>query len=380
MWPLCELHFLPENAGRCRRLKCYVDSSDDAIISKTLNGVITTWNAAAKRIFGYEPHEVIGRNISVLLPPERFDEEIAILSKLRAGERVGHLETIRVSKSGQRLNMLITSSPIRDASGQVIGACKIARDITEQRRAEAAIRSQQSAMEHLARFNIMGELSIGLAHEINQPMASILTYAGVTLNAARSANPSLKNIALALENIVNETSRAGVIIRQLRDFIRKRDPSCEMVDVNALIRDAAQMLGHDFTLSGIAVTLKLAIGLPGVLADPVQFVQVLINLMQNARDAMMDPGAGGRELTINSSTDGHEITIDVIDRGCGVTTDQMNCLFDRFFSTKAAGLGMGLAISKTIIDSLGGRLTAAENEQFGMTFTITFPAPNQMMQ
>ena len=303
-----------------------------------------------------------------------MDEEAGILAKLRRGERVDHFETVRLAKNGDLLDVSVTSSRLRNSLGQIIGASKIVRDITGQKRAETDMRRQQLAMDHLARLNTMGEMAEGLAHELNQPLACILTYAGVSLDGVRSETISASGIASALEGVVSESRRAGEIIRRLRDFIRKRNPVCEPVDANLLVHNAAQLLEHDLRLSEITLRLKLGVDLPPVLADPIQVVQVLVNLLCNARDAMMDPGAGGKELTVVSSVSGELMKVDVIDRGCGVAPEQMDRLFDRFFSTKAAGLGMGLAISRTIVNTLGGQLHGTNNTQGGgMTFSMTLP-------
>jgi PAS domain S-box-containing protein len=355
-------------------LAAIVESSDDAIISKTLDGIITTWNAAAERIFGYSADEAIGQPILMLLPVERLHEEAEILSKLSLGERIEHLETVRLAKDGRQVQVSISSSPVRDASGRIAGASKIVRDISEKNQAEAAMLWQQSAMEHMARLNTMGEMAAGLAHELNQPLASILTYTGVSLDAIRTKSMSVDRIAQALQEVANETHRAGEIIRRLRDFIRKRDPKLESVDLNALVEDSVHLLEHEFRNAEIALHMKLAMDLPRIEADPVQFVQVLVNLLRNARDAMTDSGAVGDELTVSTRLDEDELVIDVVDRGCGVSEERLHRLFDRFYSTKAAGLGMGLAISRTIIDSLGGRLSGARNARGGgMTFSIRLP-------
>jgi C4-dicarboxylate-specific signal transduction histidine kinase len=228
-------------------------------------------------------------------------------------------------------------------------------------------------MEHLARLNTMGEMAAGLAHELNQPLASILTYAGSSLNSIMSDNASFERIAPALQEVVNETRRASEIIRRLRSFIRKRDPHQEPTNVNMLILDAWHMMKHDLTHAEITPHLKLGHELPMALVDSVQIVQVLVNLIRNARDAMLEPGAKGRDLTITSSNFEDGIQVDVTDQGCGVTADQLKRLFDPFYSTKTHGLGMGLAISRSIIQSLGGRLSAKVNPKGGMTFSIMLP-------
>ncbi len=362
-------------------LAAIVDSSDDAIISKTLDSIITTWNAAAERIFGYSSEEAVGRSIMMLLPDDRADEETVILAKLRNGESVSHFETVRVTKFGRKLDVSVTISPVKDASGQIIGASKIVRDITEQKRAAAAMLMQQSAMEHMARLNTMGEMTAVLAHELNQPLASILNYAGVSLDVVRSGEACPERIAPALQEVINETLRAGEIIRRLRAFISKREPACEAVDVNALLRDSLHLLEHDLRLASITVCLLLSDVAPVVWADPVQLAQVLVNLIRNARDAMQDPTAAGRELAITSSASTAEVRIDVVDQGCGLPSGQLPQLFNHFFTTKPAGLGMGLAISRRIIESFGGRLTGVLNPHAsGMTFRITLPVRERREQ
>jgi len=342
-------------------LAAIVESSDDAIISKTLDGIIVTWNPAAFHIFGYSAEETIGRSIAMLLPPDRLNEEATILAKLRLGERVEHLETVRLTKDGREINVSITCSPIKDRGGQIIGASKIARDITQKKIVEAAMQQQQVEVKHLARQNTMGEMAAGLAHELNQPLACILNYASAALDILRNGQASTEKVAPALKEVVNETKRAGEIIRRLRDFIRKREPSIELVDLNQTIEDAVHLLEHDLRLAGISVELNLGQNLPKVNADPVQFVQVMVNLVRNARDAMLDANAPGSTLTISSAFDGKEVRVDVIDRGCGVSKENLHHLFDRFYTTKANGLGMGLAISKSIVESLGGHLSAVAN-------------------
>jgi len=359
-------------------LAAIVESSNDAIISKTLNGIIVTWNKAAERMFGYAPEEAIGESILLLLPTDRAHEESTILNKLRRGERIEHFETVRITKSRQLIDVSLTCSPIKDGSGRIVGASKTVRDITDKRQAEAALLQQQKAMEHLARLKIAGEMAAGLTHELNQPLASILNYAGRSLNLARSEKSCPKESVSALEEVVSETRRASEIIRRTRDFIRKRDSRREPVDLNRLVQESLHLMEHDLKLAKVDVSLKLGRSLPLVLADPVQFVQVMVNLLRNALDAMLDPAAEARELQVISSTSGQDVRVELIDRGCGVGSDQMDRLFDHFFTTKPSGLGLGLAISKRIIGSFGGRMVGTQNwSGAGMTFSITLPAQNQ---
>lgn len=359
-------------------LAAIVESSNDAIISKTLNGIIVTWNKAAERMFGYAPEEAIGESILLLLPTDRAHEESTILNKLRRGERIEHFETVRITKSRQLIDVSLTCSPIKDGSGRIVGASKTVRDITDKRQAEAALLQQQKAMEHLARLNTAGEMAAGLTHELNQPLASILNYAGRSLNLARSEKSCPETVVMGLEEVVSETRRASEIIRRMKDFVRKRSPKCEPVDLNSLVQESLHLMEYDLNLAKVDIRLELARNLPSGLADPVQFVQVMVNLLRNALDAMLDPAARARELQIISSTSGQDVRVDVIDRGCGVGSDQLGRLFDHFFTTKPNGLGLGLAISKRTIESLGGRLVGTKNwSDKGMTFSITLPAQYQ---
>ena len=167
-------------------LAAIVESSDDAIIGKTLDGIITSWNQGAQRIFGYRAQEMIGEPISRIIPPDHEDEETRILDRLRNGERVDHFETVRISKSGELIDVSLTISPIRDRSGHIIGASKIARDISGRKNAEQKDRQRDAELAHLARVATMGNIAAGLAHELGQPLGAIMNYAGVCMNLARA--------------------------------------------------------------------------------------------------------------------------------------------------------------------------------------------------
>jgi PAS domain S-box-containing protein len=355
-------------------LAAIVESSDDAIIGKTLDGVITTWNAAAERIFEYSADEAIGQSIRILLPPDRYGEESDILDKLRRGERVDHVETVRRTKGGRILHVSLTSSPLRNAAGKIVGASKILRDITGRKETEETLRRQQQVMEHLSRLNTANEMAVSLAHELNQPLEVILNYAGGSLDMVTGKTPPIDKIASALTEVVKEINRIGEIIRRQRRFIRNGDPKRELVNVNALVSDAVCMIESDFKHAGITVQLDLAKRLPTVLVDSVQLMQVFVNLLRNARDAMVDPAAAAREMRIISSLANERLQIDFVDRGCGVAPDRLHQLFDPFVTTKPAGLGMGLAISKTIVQSFQGSLSATINPiGGGMTFGVSLP-------
>ena len=184
-----------------RLLAAIVESSHDAIVSKSLNGVITSWNKGAERLFGYAAEEAVGQNITLIIPPERRDEERTILEQLTRGERVDHFETVRMRKDGSLLDVSLTISPMKDVSGRVVGASKLARDITEQKRAEEALRQAQTDLAHASRLTTMGEFTASLAHEVKQPIAAIVTDANTCVRwIARDRTRSDRGARGCVEN------------------------------------------------------------------------------------------------------------------------------------------------------------------------------------
>jgi PAS domain S-box-containing protein len=355
-------------------LAAIVESSDDAIIGKTLDGIITSWNNGARRIFGYTADEAIGQHISILIPPGRENEEPQIQERLRLGERVDHFDTVRVTKSGECVDVSLTISPIRDAGGQIVGASKISRDISERKRAEEQARRRDAELAHLWRVGAMGNIAAGLAHELNQPLAAIMNYAGVCVNLAKTAPLPQEKLLLALNGVIGETQRAGAIISRLRSFVAKQAPRSAAVDLNELVRRSIALLDFELRHAELAVQLQLATDLQPALADGVQIQQVLVNLLSNALQAMDHLPASERNLMVQTRrVDDKFAEIAVIDSGKGLAPEQLPHLFEPFFTTKPQGLGMGLNISRSIIERHGGRLCAGVNPTDGMRFSLTLP-------
>jgi PAS domain S-box-containing protein len=356
-----------------RLLAAIVESSHDAIVSKSLNGVITSWNKGAERLFGYAAEEAVGQNITLIIPPERRDEERTIVEQLTRGERVDNFETVRMRKDGSLLDVSLTISPMKDASGRVVGASKLARDITERKRAEEALRQAQTDLAHASRLTTMGEFTASLAHEVKQPIAAVVTDANTCVRWITRDEPDLKEAREAAWRIVKDAKRASEIINRVRLLFKKGTPQRELVDVNEVAREMIVLLGDEASRHSISVRTELAEDLPHVIGDRVQLQQVLMNLIVNGVDAMHDVD-GPRELIIRSQpAENNELLLSVSDTGVGLPRHEADQIFNAFFTTKTHGTGMGLRISRSIVESHGGRLWAADNSPRGASFCFTLP-------
>ncbi len=480
------------------RLAAIVASSDDAIIAKTLDGIVTDWNRGAEEIFGYRAAEMIGQPITRLLPPGKETEEDEILARLRLGQRIEHFETRRQRKDGAIIDVSVTISPLHDEAGRLIGASKMARDITAARRAQEELREReahlqsvldtvpdamiiidpqgliqsfsatavrlfgydpgevtgrniamlmpspyreqhdsylarylatgerriigtgrlvvgqrkngttfpmelavgemrsgnrrfftgfvrdlterqetqkrlqdlQSELIFMGRFTALGEMASTLAHELNQPLTAATSY----LNGARrlidGGAPNQAMIREAVENAAAQTLRAGQIIKRLREFVARGESERQIEDLAKLIEEAAALAMVGARETGVRISFAFDPNAAQVLADKVQIQQVLLNLIRNGIEAMQDTPL--RELSINSVRlrDGMaEIT--VTDTGTGIAPEIADQLFQSFVTTKKTGMGVGLSISRTIVESHGGRLWAEARPGGGTIFRLT---------
>jgi two-component system sensor kinase FixL len=471
------------------RLAAIVTSSDDAIIGKTLDGTVTDWNSGAEAIFGYTAAEAVGKPLSMLLLAGQEDEMLHILERIREGERVEHYETRRRRKDGEVIDVSLTISPIWDSNGQLLGASKVARDITLTKRAlvdlqerEAHLRSVlatipdamividetgimrsfsaaaerlfgytaedaigqnvsmlmpspyreqhdtylaryfatgqkrvigrgrtvtglrrdgstfpmelavgemvsgdrhaftgfvrdlterqatqrrlqdlQSELIHMSRFTAMGEMASTLAHELNQPLTAVASY----LNGCRrlldgSDSPQQPMLRVAIDRAADQALRAGQIIRRMRQFVARGEGERQVEDLNRLIEEASALALVGVREAGIKVSFAFDPRVSFVLADRIQVQQVILNLMRNAIEAMQETTR--RELTISTAEqpDGM-VEICVSDTGPGVAPEIASQLFQPFVTTKPHGMGVGLSISRTIVETHGGRLWAAPN-------------------
>ena len=481
------------------RLAAIVESSGDAIVGKTLDGIVTDWNRGAEVIFGYRADEIIGRPIAMIVPPERQAESADILARIRNGERIDHFETQRCRKDGTIIDISVTVSPVYDSKGRLRGASKVARDISESKRAltalaerEARLRSiletvpdamvvidraaimqsfsatavrlfgytpeevigrnvsllmpepyrgqhdgylrryaetgerrvigtgrvvvgqrkdgttfpmelsvgetssgdnrffigfirdlserqesQQRLQElqaeliHMSRFTALGEMASTLAHELNQPLTAVASYlkgAGRLLDAGESAGIAMARDAI--ERAAQQALRAGQIIRRLREFVSRGEGDRQAENLAKLIEEACALALVGARQSGVQVTVVFDSTSTHVLADKIQVQQVLLNLVRNAIEAMQE--VDRRELTLSTHRlDADTVRIDVADSGPGIAPEIVDQLFQPFITTKQAGMGVGLSISRTIVEAHGGRIWIDPNPGGGVIFHVT---------
>lgn len=360
-------------------LAAIVESANDAIVSKTLEGRITTWNKAAEKMFGYNAEEMIGTPIIRLFPEDIASEEQEILQKIRTGLAIEHYETVRIRKDGTPVDVSVTISPIRNSTGTVIGASKTIRDISERKITEARLQSLASELSHVARVSEMGQVSAAIAHELNQPLTAVLNYTNVAKRLIAATDEGAKPKAYeAVSKAGEQAVRAGQIIRRLRDFVEKRESARSLENVNEITEDALALGLIGTKSADIKTTLVLSEQVAPILVDRVQIQQVLVNLLRNAVEAMAQ--STRRELTITTATTGEDVVlVSVADTGIGISEELANRLFRPFVTTKPGGMGIGLAISRSIIEAHGGRLSLAPNPGGGTVFQFTLPAAQRMM-
>jgi C4-dicarboxylate-specific signal transduction histidine kinase len=264
--------------------------------------------------------------------------------------------------------------PVLNASGDAVQFVGSSMDISASKRAEEALRQAQTDLAHVSRVTTMGELTASLAHEVNQPIAAVVTNANTCLRWLAAKPPNVEEARAAAMRIVNDGKRGAEIINRIRLPFKKGAPQRELVDVNEVIRDIIVLLRSEATRHSISVRTELAADLPEVVGDRVQLQQVMMNLIMNSIDAMRDVD-GTRELIIKSQrAENEQLLVSVSDTGVGLPPQKADQIFNAFFTTKTHGTGMGLRISRSIVETHGGLLWAADNSPRGASFYLTLPA------
>src|SRR5262245_25185560 len=355
-------------------LTAIFESADDAIITKDLNGVVTSWNPGAERLFGYEAAEMIGKPISILIPSDQSDEEPKILRRIRSGQPVDHYEAKRQTKDGRILDISLTVSPIRDSKGNIVGASKIARDITERKRVEIREREAKQRAEALSRSK--DEFIATVSHELRTPMTAILGWVRMLASGQLKVDAQKK----ALEVIERNARSQAQLIEDLLDMSRiisgKLKLTMTDVDLSAVI--AAVIESHRPTAEVKSIRVRMAIdpAAKPVVADQERLRQVLWNLLSNA--LKFTPSGGQVQVSLDRLESFARIS--VVDNGIGIKPEFLPHVFDRFSQADSSitrfhgGLGMGLSIVKSIVELHGGEVSVSSaGEGKGATFTVMLP-------
>ncbi|MBZ5665818.1 MAG: PAS domain S-box protein [Acidobacteriia bacterium] len=365
-----------EQLGEYRsRLALIIDSSEDAIISKDLDGTIISWNKGAENIYGYTPEEVIGKHISLLAPGDRPEEIPEILRKIARGESVEQHESLRVTKDGRQLNVSVSVSPLRDAKDVVVGASVIARDITAQKRAEGQLHQSQ-------KMEAIGRLAGGVAHDFN----NILGIINACNEFLRDRVDAVGEPSLYVENIRKAIERGSALTRQLLTFSRSSAIQPRVLDLNERLKDVGKLLRP---LMGDDVEILIVSKSPAAVveADPGQLDQIVVNLAVNARDAMP---RGGKFILETAATKfdedfaeqhqsmpaGKYVLLAVSDTGSGMDETTMSRIFEPFFTTKETGKGTGLGLATVygIVKQSAGHILVYSEPGHGTTFKIYLPS------
>ena len=354
------------------RMAAIVDSSDDAIISKTLDGVITSWNRGAEDIFGYTANEAVGQNISLIIPADRIGEERDVLTRLRRGEKIEHFETERRAKDGRRLSISLTVSPVRNADGQIVGASKVARDITDRKQAEEVLRlSKQQAEEAV---NARDEFLSIAAHELRNPLNALQLQLVGLQRAAQDRQDFLPK-AWVCERIGQATDDVRRLVRLMHNLLDvsritagRIDLEPEDLDFRPIVhsvvgRFVAQVKDGAITVDASPVSGRW---------DRQRLDQIVTNLLSNAVKY-----GQGRPIDISLAHDAEHVHLSITDRGIGIDAEQQERLFKRFERGVShrhyRGFGLGLWITREIVEAMGGRISVESSPGSGSTFAVVLP-------
>jgi two-component system sensor histidine kinase DctS len=351
------------------------DSLFTGLRARDLDGRIIYVNPAFCRMTGFDAAELVNR-----LPPmpywapEEHEATQAAHQRSLAGQAPNEGVELRFQrKNGERFDALIYEAPLIDAEGRHTGWMGSVVDITERKRAEDLARQQQEKLQFTARLVTMGEMASTLAHEINQPLSAISSYTTGCLNRLEAGDLPREELREALGKLASQAQRAGRVIRRIYDFVRRSEPQRAPCDMNAIVDDAVGLIEGDARKRGTRIVLSLAEGLPPVRADRVMLEQVLLNLMRNGMEAMQATPSADKQLAVRTAAAEDGIEVSVADRGSGIAQETAMRLFEPFFSTKPEGMGMGLNICRSIVESHKGRMWVEANPEGGSVFRFTLP-------
>ena len=367
-----------ELMAREAHLSSILDTVPDAMVVIDEQGIMRSFSTAAERLFGCTAAEAVGRNVSILMPePYRSGHDGFIRRYLGTGERriigIGRV-VVGERKDGTTFPMELSVGEMRSSSERFFTG--FIRDLTERQKTEARLQELQSELVHISRLTAMGEMASALAHELNQPLSAIANYIKGSKRLLEGEAPRTEMLLGALEKAGEQALRAGQIIRRLRDFVSRGESERRLESLSKLVEEASALALVGAKEHGIQVRFQFAPKCDLVLADKVQVQQVLLNLMRNAVEAMME--APRRQLTVRTEpAEDDMVLISVSDTGHGISPEVASQLFTPFLTTKRHGMGVGLSISRTIIEGHGGRIWAEPNPEGGAVFRFTLRAVDE---
>ena len=362
-----------EVTGSLRDQAALLDLSHDAIFVRDTADTITYWNRGAALLYGWSRAEATGQKAGALLKTAFPCDREEIATTLEAtGQWEG--EVVHTTRDGRKVISMSRWSLQRDARGRPIGTMETNHDITERKQAEDQLHQAQADLAHVTRVTTMGELTASIAHEVNQPLAAVVTNGEACLRWLRRPVPDIAEAEGTVTRMIANARRASEVVARLRALARRGEPDYLPLQAAELVEDCVMLLERELSNHRVQLDLALAPRLPAVRGDRVQLQQVLINLALNAIQAMDGVPEHRRRLRIGTGSAAEGVVaLFVEDTGPGVAADQLPALFTPFFSTKKDGIGIGLSISRSIVEAHGGRIDAAPGAAGGLRFTFTLP-------
>lgn len=354
-----------------------LDLTHDSIVVRDATDVITFWNRGAEERYGWSRAEALGK-VSHGLTQTVFPAPFAEIEKelVHTGHWEGEL--VQTKRDGTTVVVASRWSLQRDEQGRPVGVLETNNDITVQRRTAAALDETRSELARVSRVTMLGEITASIAHEVNQPLAAVMISGNAARRWLAAHPPNIDEARQALQRVLDDADRAGQVIARIRRLLQRGTSEKTAVGINDIIRETLAFTRNGVERKAVVVRTELHDDLAPVEADRVQLQQVLVNLILNAIDAMDGTMPGSRVLTIRSrGDDTGSVVVEVADRGKGLEPGQHERIFDAFYSTKPGGLGMGLAISRSIIETHGGRIWAAPNDGPGLSVRVALPAGDQ---
>lgn len=355
--------------------KSMEDSLMTGLRARDLNGRLIYVNPAFCQMVGFSADELIG--LGPPMPywvPESIEQTLRLHQAVMDGQAPPEGFELKLQrKNGERFDALIYEAPLIDGAGHHVGWMGSVLDITERKHNEEIQRQQQEQLQHTARLVSLGEMASTLAHELNQPLSAISSYATGCRNKLQAGRLKFEEIGEVVDKVAAQSQRAGKIIRQVHDFVKKREPRREPCSVAEIVDEAVALFEPQARKSRVHIGRSLQGGLPDVMADPIMLEQVLINLLRNACDAMAEQSAPSPSILIRVGGTQGQVVVSVTDNGPGIPADRIDKLFTPFYTTKAEGLGMGLAICRSIIEFHHGRLSVENVPERGTCFSFTLP-------
>ncbi len=361
-----------------QQARAIVDSALDAVVVMDAEGMITDWNNQAEETFGWLRLQALGRRMSETIIPAQYrslhERGLEQFFKTRQGPVLNRrIEITALRRDGTEFPVELTITPLK--SGDTWTFSSFIRDITARKQAQEDLRNAQAELAHVNRVMTMGELAASIAHEVNQPLAAIIASGDSCMAWLENEPPNLDKARAAAARIVQAATQASDIVRRIRALFRKTASITTRLEINEVITETISLVGGEAQRKGVSLNTELAANLPAVLGDRIQLQQVILNLAINGTEAMTGFEDQPRRLVIQSKlAEPGEILVSVADTGPGIDPQQTARLFAPFFTTKPEGIGMGLSISRSIIDAHGGRIWAAANQPRGAVFHFVLPA------